>query len=114
MISIKDLDSSDWIEVFKYASNPNDVRNHCSTTLNYTFDDIEEVIAYVDGEGDGDNWVGLFKMKDEKFLSIRAGCDYTGWGCREDGSSEVADDLGTIIVFGLTLEERDRLGIKQL
>jgi hypothetical protein len=75
----------------------------------YHRSDVAHIIAIEDGENDGDDWLGVFEMTDGKFLVIRAGCDYTGWGCREGGSSDLADTLEDAIAFGLTVGERDRL-----
>ena len=41
--------------------------------------DVVEVIAAVNGENDGPNWVGLFRLKDGRILLASGGCDYTGW-----------------------------------
>ena len=41
--------------------------------------DVIEVIAAVNGENDGPNWVGLFRLKDGRILLASGGCDYTGW-----------------------------------
>lgn len=111
---LKDLDDGNWEEVFKYANNPNDVCKHSTTTLKYGREDVKKIVSMIDGIPDEDQWLGLFEMNDGKFLVVRAWCDYTGWGCQEGGSAEVADDLGTLILYGLTLSERAELGIKQL
>ena len=42
-------------------------------------EDVVEIIAIDDGENDECNWLGLFKMKDGRYLALSAGCDYTGW-----------------------------------
>ena len=42
-------------------------------------EDVEAIIAIDDGENDEANWLGLFKMKDGRYLALSAGCDYTGW-----------------------------------
>jgi hypothetical protein len=98
---------ADWQEVFKYA-DATDCRTR-KQGKKYQLDEVSEVIATVEGENDGAEWCGLFRMSDGRFLVIRAGCDYTGWGCQESGSSDVADDLETAMAFGLTQDERARL-----
>ncbi len=108
------LYNDDWEQVFAYAHQPSDVRKHQLTTLSYTRESVKEILAMSDGEGDEDQWIGLFEMLDGRFLVVRAGCDSTGWDCQQWGSAEVADDLGTLILYGLSLNERERLGIKQL
>ena len=42
-------------------------------------EDVVEIIAIDDGENDEAKWLGLFKMKDGRYLALSAGCDYTGW-----------------------------------
>lgn len=73
--------------------------------------DVKRIIGMVDGMNDEESWVGVFELHDGRFVSISAGCDYTGWGCQEGGSSQVAASEEEIIRFGLTDEERERLGI---
>ena len=41
--------------------------------------DVSLVIAAVNGENDGANWAGLFRLSDGRFLVASGGCDYTGW-----------------------------------
>lgn len=65
--------SFDWKEVMKYAQ--------------FKFDNIERVILAIDGEGDGPDWLLLVELKGGGFGAVRAGCDYTGWGCQEGGDS---------------------------
>ena len=88
---LPELDNSDWREVFKYAQ-PKTCEaghEHGPTTVivegnlkseSFTREDVSEIIAMVDGENDESDWVGVFRLKDSRFVCIRAGCDYTGWG----------------------------------
>ena len=90
------LDYSDWEEVFKYAQ-PEHTCHKCGNeehrvygpepvicsivdTSSFTREDVDMIIGMVDGENDGPDWVGVFLLKDGRYASIRAGCDYTGWG----------------------------------
>lgn len=41
--------------------------------------DVAEIIAAVNGENDGDEWAGIFRLNDGRFLMASGGCDYTGW-----------------------------------
>ena len=41
--------------------------------------DVEEIIAAANGENDGEEWIGVFKLKDGRFLLAAGSCDYTGW-----------------------------------
>lgn len=72
-------DSYDWQEVFKYA-DPSGVPGFQGSLDGFTRDDVAEVLGSVEGENDGDSWVGVFRLKDDRFAVIRANCDYTGWG----------------------------------
>ena len=46
----------------------------------YKLEDVEGQVISREGENDGADWFAILKMKDGKYLSISAGCDYTGWG----------------------------------
>ncbi len=41
--------------------------------------DIAEIIAAVNGKNDRDSWLGVFLLKDGRFLVAEGSCDYTGW-----------------------------------
>lgn len=74
-----------WHEVFKYAdgrdSTPTAVQfGSAVSTDPCLLKDVVEVVSYEDGDNDGPDWVGVFKMNDGRYLAVRAGCDYTGWG----------------------------------
>lgn len=106
------LADGDWDHIFGdggYASNPTAVRARKVHEAAYGQGDVDEVIATAEGENDGEPWVGLFRMTDGLYLVVRASCDYTGWGCGEGGSADVADTVEDAIYLGLTREERDRL-----
>ena len=60
--------SWDWDYIFKQWGKP------------YTLDDVEGQVVSREGDNDGDDWFAILKMKDGKYLSISAGCDYSGWG----------------------------------
>ncbi len=78
----------------------------------FTREEVVEIIALVDGEHDDSDWLGVFRLADGRFACLRAGCDYTGWGCRSGGSANVAATLEDIIRFGLGDMERERLGLR--
>lgn len=71
--------------------------------------DVAEVIATSDGENDGANWVGVFRLKDGRFAFLSAGCDYTGWDCQSGGHAIVSHDLDHLRQFGLDDTARGRL-----
>lgn len=71
----------DWREVMKYArTNCAGVAALTGDTSGFEIRDVAEVIARVDGENDGANWCGVFRLRDGRFAFVEAGCDYTGWG----------------------------------
>ncbi len=73
---------------------------------------VVEVIAAVNGENDGDQWVGLFRLNDGRFLVAEGGCDYTGWDCQAGNSLCVAGSIADAIKYGLNPEQQIRLGIE--
>ncbi len=78
---LTELGSYDWQEVFKaeYAT-PTAVRGYAGSCETFTREDVAEVLAMDEGENDGAEWVGVFRLTDGRWVAIRAGCDYTGWG----------------------------------
>ena len=114
-------DDYDWQEAWAYASgksksgrydSPTRVEGYKGSSAAATIDDVAEIIATDNGENDGQDWVGVFKLKDGRYLFLTAGCDYTGWDCQADGSSWVAGSLDQLIQFGLTDDARSRLGLR--
>jgi len=86
-IALKDLVTDyDWLAVFGEGDNRNynctipDVTSLDNTSTDVCpINDVVEVIAAVNGNNDGPDWVGVFRMKDGRFLAATGGCDYTGW-----------------------------------
>lgn len=84
------LNNQDWEEVFKYATptvckaghthGPSQVLGDNVSIAPFTREDVDEIIAMSDGENDGESWIGVFKLKDERYAYIEGSCDYTGWG----------------------------------
>ena len=74
------LDDYDWEEVFKYASNPQPAASFKGSCESFTRENVATVLAFCEGENDGDSWRGFFELKDGRFAYIEAWCDYTGWG----------------------------------
>ena len=65
-------ESWDWEEALKVANRDSktDVREG----------DLTEIIAVSEGENDGPDWLAVARHKDGRYVYVRAGCDYTGWG----------------------------------
>lgn len=73
--------------------------------------DVAEIIAAVNGENDEDEWVGVFLLKDGRYLVASGSCDYTGWDCRAGNNLNVAATLEDAIRYGLSDSQRERLEI---
>lgn len=71
------LNDYDFKECFKYLEG-------------YTLDDAKQILACVPGEADGPSWHYIVKLKDGNFAYVEGSCDYTGWGCQENGRGKVA------------------------
>ena len=76
----------DWGEAFGDKSSGNTTKDTTAVPPGVIMDitppcrsDVAEIIATSDGEHEGPPWVGLFLLKDGRFLAVEAGCDYTGW-----------------------------------
>lgn len=96
---LKELDTYDWREAFAFCGetsppgmkwpepynapqNPTHVQFHSGPRVSIepvSREDVVEIIAMEDGENDQMDWVGVFKLKDGRYLALEAGCDYTGW-----------------------------------
>jgi len=72
----------------------------------FTRDDVVEIYGIQEGENDADPWRVYGLLKDGRYFYLEAGCDYTGWGCQEDGRSWVNSTKEGIIKEGLTEEAR--------
>lgn len=89
-VTLKDYN---WEQAFGYAGQPNTYG--CSekggaqntmapphaqiSTHPFAMWDVKEVVAAVEGEHDGPNWVIVGHLYDGRWFTLRAGCDYTGW-----------------------------------
>lgn len=111
--------NSDWEAVFGEDSGGNTDRvvESAKPGLKVNLDevsreDVKKIIAAANGENDGADWIGLFELKDGRFLIASGGCDYTGWDCHASNHLAVADSLTTAIRFGLGDSERLRLGLE--
>lgn len=107
------LCSYDWEEAFGEGDGGNctqDVESLDGTSVDKCLRaDIAEVLATVEGENDGADWIGVFRMKDGRYLAVVAGCDYTGWDCRASNRMTVASSLKSLMETGLTPEEKARI-----
>lgn len=119
---LKELDDWDWAEVFGFCGEEGSANNRVlpQPCVGYngkikpvSRKDVKRIIAMEEGENNGETWVGVFKLKDGRYLFVEAGCDYTGWDCQAGGSSWIGSSLEQIINFGMTQDARDRLKIEE-
>lgn len=82
-----DDEFSDWRSAFEYASGQGygggtpEVAAPGLKTDTKPFDecDVAELYGLAEGENEGPEWVCYGKLKDGRYFSLAAGCDYTGW-----------------------------------
>lgn len=118
-ITIEQLvDDYDWAQVFADENAGNvDKTIHVAPPGSSVSDatvcraDVAEIIAAVNGENDGAEWIGVFKLKDGRYLVASGGCDYTGWDCQAGNNLTVCKDMADVLQFGLSVEQRARLGL---
>jgi hypothetical protein len=74
--------SYDWEQAFECAMRdaPTGVPGYTGSVECFAMEDVAEVIASADGDNDGPAWIGFFRLKDGRFATLSAWCDYTGWG----------------------------------
>lgn len=111
------LNDGDWEQVFAFAGgggygepNIQCISDGCSME-NFGREDVSRIYGIKCGENDGEYWRIYGKLKDGRFFSIEAGCDYTGWDCQAGGSAWVSSTKKGIISEGLTEEARRVFGI---
>jgi hypothetical protein len=118
-ITLEELkDSYDWAEVFADRSSGNTTKETTEvppgsdvSTRPASREDVIEIIAAVNGENDGEEWIGVFLLRDGRYLVAQGSCDYTGWDCQAGNSMVVASSWSDIMQFGLSDCEKRRLGL---
>lgn len=118
------LASSNWAEVFCESNSGGGVSDVVETcppgavvdlTLPKRADVVEIIAASEDlpASYDFNLWsgVGVFKLRDGRYLAASGWCDTTGWGCRAGNSLEVGHTLADVVTFGLSEDDRAKLGL---
>lgn len=79
---LKELDSYDWEEAFKYASKPEIVPGWEAPypVRGFSREDVVEILGLKSGENEGPSWILACRLADGRFAFLTAHCDYTGWG----------------------------------
>lgn len=121
----KVLEDDGWAEVFTFAGEKNEeapwiysgplVTPVPGSTVPDTHFGREavELIQHIElGCNDSEDWIICGRLIDGRWFMLRAGCDYTGWGCRDWGSADVAGSYAEIVLLGMTDDERRRFGIQ--
>ena len=116
-VILKRIEDWDWEEAFKYADPKEYTYGGFDfepgiSKASFGQEDVEYIEAAIDGENDEEDWVLVGKLRDGRWFSLRAGCDYTGWGWQEWGSCAVGSTLEIILKFGVDPEEKKRLGLE--
>lgn len=108
---LAEIDDYDWAEVFGEAySCSKEIDSLDGTSCDdFTREDVVEIIAIQDGQNDGDEWLGVFKLKDGRFLAATGWCDYTGWDCQSGTLLTVGATLSEVVMMGLTESQRKQL-----
>jgi hypothetical protein len=91
------VDDYDWKEAFEYAD--------------FLITDVVEIIAMEEGDNDGDDWIGVFKLSNGQFAWLSAGCDYTGWDCQATGDSAICNTLDELLRGYVGEQNAKRLGL---
>lgn len=102
-------DDCDWQEAFKYAHEVSNPVTRETIKYENPIEEVAYVVAISEGSNDGPEWVGIFLMKDGKFLFLAAGCDYSGWGCQASGHAEWHNSLKTLWSCITVDDHRERL-----
>ena len=79
---LKELDDNDWAQVFADENAGNvskDLELHGCSDAPVSREDVAEIVCMFDGDNDGPDWCGVFRLADGRFLAASGGCDYTGW-----------------------------------
>lgn len=74
------LEGFNWGEVFKYVPPEPAAPGVTVDCAPFDREDVVELLGIVEGENEGPDWICYGRLRDGRFFSIRAGCDYTGWG----------------------------------
>lgn len=90
---LPELNTYDWEEAFKYAGHPcgspysdppkppsRAIVGSAVSVAPFGREDVARIIAHQPGENDESAWTVVGELRDGRFFSLTAWCDYTGWG----------------------------------
>jgi hypothetical protein len=75
-------------------------------------EDIERVLAVVEGENDERDWHWIAKLHDGRIAYISGGCDYTGWDCQSNADSEIFGSIEAALALVPLTDGRDNRPIR--
>ena len=103
--NVEDLKADpDWRHAFHEAQHGDDGDGPSA------LDDVVEIIAAIEGENDGADWLAIVRLSDGRYAKMFAGCDYTGWDCQAAGNIEFYTTREELLSPNtLTAAERKRL-----
>ena len=120
---LQELNTYDWASAFEYAGEQGEYCTHGEPNLRsahptgevaltpFGREDVVEIRHIEEGENDGPDWVCVGRLSDGRWFALVAGCDYTGWDCQAGGGAAMAAAYEEVVRFGLSTEERQRLGV---
>ena len=97
-MKIEELETGDWREASAYADG-------------FGIADVATTENAVEGENDGDDWIVFGTLKDGRWFSLKAGCDYMGWDCQASGNSHTATSREELIRMGMDAGTRKRFDL---
>ena len=110
---LPELDNYDCEEAFKYVGVPDVVPPGSKVAADgFARDDVKRLFALDIGENDGPEFLAAGELNDGRYFVLDAWRDYTGWDCQAGGTAHVADTEANAIRFGLSEQQRERLGLK--
>jgi len=103
--------SDDWYSAIREASlNVAGVVGYTGSTDPFDVEDVVEILALANGEGEGPNWIGAFRLADGRYAWVQASCSVTGWDVGT-GYARVADSWQGLVQWAIGKNERARLGL---
>lgn len=110
---MSELNGYNWEQAFSCCSPPEPLFGEKVGLADFTIMSVKEIIALDEGENDVEDWIGLFRLNDGRYVFISAGCDFTGWECRAGGNGLVSNNLRDLFKIGISDREKERMNITE-
>lgn len=106
------LNNSDWQNILSVLDEIHRVHGATCSRDSFTIEDVKSVVALANGVSDYEkDWLGVFALRDGRFVFIAGGCCYTGREAAGEARAFVSESLPQLIRHGLGEEERFRLNL---